>query len=202
MKHLPTEMNLALVWFCWGKEAYSTEGQYFILKLQFQPCFYSLPRTPSGSHLRGSWFKPDSKKASFDRTHRGMTRRGRGPGGDPPCPPRQKQWVTLGPKYRLCGCHLGKTSSRCWPGWAGLLGRAPEAAPVCQPLLCQPCFSGQFWPYSSSPHLLSLCLWLAALCPHLFPSLWHLPPLPFVSCRPHPALARNSRCCSHSVCFL
>lgn len=50
----------------------------------------------------------DPKKACLDGTLRGMTRRGLGQGGDPKCPPGQKQWMTLGPKYRLCVCHLGK----------------------------------------------------------------------------------------------
>ena len=152
-----------MVRFCWGKEAYSTEGQYFILKPQFQPCFYSLARMPSSSHEKGSWFKPDSIKAFLDRTLRGMTRRGRGQGGDPQCPPRQKQWVTVGPKYRPCGCHLGKPVPDADQG-----GRVSWEELRKQPLCANPCsvsplFLDNFVHSLASPHLLSVCLWLAAL---------------------------------------
>lgn len=75
------------------------------------------------------------KKACLDGTLSGVIRKVQGQGGDPECPSGEKQWVTLGPKYRLCGCHLGKSQ------WVGLLGGVQKAAPVCQPLLCQPSFS-------------------------------------------------------------
>lgn len=125
--------------------------------------FYSFPRTPSGSHERGSWFKPDPQKASLDRTLRGMTRRGRGQGVDPECPPRQKQWVTLGPKYRLCSCHLGKPVPNADQGrrisWEELWK---------QPLCAKACRVGPLLLNNSvhilAPlHLLSICLYLAAL---------------------------------------
>ena len=133
---------IKMVWLCGGKEAaYSTKGQYCILKRQFQPCFYSLPRTPSGSHGRGSWFKPDTKKACLDGTLRGMTWRGLGQGGDPKCPPAQKQWMTLGPKYRLCVCHLGKPfPSADQGGW--VFGKSSGSSP------CMPSFAPSvlfFW---------------------------------------------------------
>lgn len=132
------EINMALVWFCGGKEvASSTKGQYFILKPWFQPCFYSLPRMPSGSHGRGSWFKLGPKKGSLDWTLRGMTRRGQGQGGDPKCPPGQKQWVTLGPKYKLCECHFGKPVPSADQGgqvfWEELRNQLLCASPCCQP---------------------------------------------------------------------
>lgn len=92
-----------------------------------------------------------------------MTRRGRGQGGDPECPPRQKQWVTLGPKYRLCGCHLGKpvpdADQGGWVSWEELWK---------QPLCAEPCSVGPLFLNNSvhilAPlHLLSICLCLATL---------------------------------------
>lgn len=66
-----------------------------------------------------------------------MTRRGQGQGAGPGCPPGQKQWVTLGPKYRLCGCHLGKPVPNAdWGGWVPW--EELRKQPVCQPLLCEP----------------------------------------------------------------
>lgn len=197
-------ISVVLVWYGRGKEAaYSTESQYFIVKSQFQPCFYSLPRTPSRSHGRGSWFKPDPKKSSLDGTHRSMTRRGQGQGGDPKGPPGQKQWVTLGLKYRLW-MSLRETTSWCWSGWVGLLGRAREASPMCQPLLCQPSFSEWLCPYcsfySSLEHLTPFGSFVYVPVSSL-PSLilWSWPLLSLVSCRPYLAPVINSRCFCQSV---
>lgn len=57
------ELNMPWFDFVEGRKQHITQkSQYFILKSWFQPYFYSFPRMPSGSHWRGSWFKPDPKK--------------------------------------------------------------------------------------------------------------------------------------------
>lgn len=125
--------------------------------------------------------------------HSEVTRRGWGQGADPECPPGQKQWVTLGPKYRLCGCHSGKPA----PDAAlrvGPVGRAQKAAPS----LCPPRISlSIFWLLTPQA---PACL--AGLCPHLFPpaSCWgSLPPLSLVPRRPHAATATSSKCSRQSA---
>lgn len=76
-------ITVALIWFCGGKEAaYSTEGRCFVLKCQFQPCFYSFPRTPSGSH-EGEVDSNQIPNRPLLMKHSEVTRRGRGQGADP-----------------------------------------------------------------------------------------------------------------------
>lgn len=91
-----------------------------------------------------------------------MTRRGRGQGGDPECPPRQKQWVTFGPEYRLRGCHLGKPVRDADQGgrvsWEELWTQPPCA----NPCSADPLFLSNSVRILAPLYLLSICLCSAA----------------------------------------
>lgn len=125
--------------------------------------------------------------------HSEVTRRGRGQGADPECPPGQKQWVTPGPKYRLCGCHSGKPApDAAWR--VGPVGRAQKAAPL-------PSARNKFIHILASRSS-STCLFCGFMSPS-FPFRvllgGSLPLLSLVPCRPRAAAATSSRCSHQSA---
>lgn len=96
-------------------------------------------------------FRAASERSLPDRTLNRVTHGGHSQEGDHHCVLGQKQWVTLGPKYRQCGCHLGKRVPGV--GWVGGSLRKSSGSWLCSgPLLCSSCS------LKSVIHVLTSCL--------------------------------------------